>query len=275
MKIIKKINNNFALAQDDNGRNLVAYGKGIGFPPTPYELNDLSKIDRTFYDVQKEHLPMFFGADEKVIAIAIDIVDYARLHVRKDIADYLYYVLVDHINFAIERYKNNVYVPMKLSNEIKFNYAEEYAVGDWAWQYINKQFHIHLPKDERSIIAMHIVESEQSPQRSLREISTETIIEKALKIISEDLHIEIKNDDFNTHRFETHLRYLLQRIDDTQINSDNAAMFEVMSEKYPDVYMCTRDIAEYLNMELGRQINKEEMLYLMLHINRLCDRSGN
>ena len=145
MKIIKKINNNVALAQDDDGRNLVAFGKGIGFPQMPYELNDLSKVERTFYDVKKEHVMMFDEADEKVISIAVNIVDYARAHVNKNIEDYLYYVLVDHINFAIERYRNKVYVPMKLSNEIKYNYDAEYQVGDWAWHYINKELSVSLP----------------------------------------------------------------------------------------------------------------------------------
>ena len=51
MKITKKINTSAALALDSTGREVVVLGKGIGFPPVPYELNDLSKIERTFYDV--------------------------------------------------------------------------------------------------------------------------------------------------------------------------------------------------------------------------------
>ncbi|MBR4422038.1 MAG: PRD domain-containing protein [Erysipelotrichaceae bacterium] len=273
MKIIKKINNNVALAQDDDGRNLVAFGKGIGFPQMPYELNDLSKVERTFYDVKKEHIVMFDEADEKVMSIAVNIVDYARSHVNKNIGDYLYYVLVDHINFAIERYRNKVYVPMKLSNEIKFNYDAEYQVGDWAWRCINKEFDVNLPKDERSIIAMHIVESEESSHHSQRETSFEQIADHVMKIISEDLNIEIDRNEFNAYRFETHLKYLYQRIDDQPLNSENVEMFEVVKEKYPQVYMCTEDVSEYLKMQTGMEINEEEMLYLMLHINRLMDRN--
>ena len=273
MKIIKKINNNVALAQDDDGRNLVAFGKGIGFPQMPYELSDLSKVERTFYDVKKEHVMMFDEADEKVISIAVQIVDYARAHVNKNIGDYLYYVLVDHINFAIERYKNKVYVPMKLSNEIKYNYDGEYQVGDWAWRYINKEFGISLPKDERSIIAMHIVEAEESSHLSQREISFEEIIDKVMRIISEDLNVGIDRDGFNAYRFETHLKYLFQRVDDQPLNSENIEMFEVVKEKYPQVYLCTKDVCEYLKMQMGMEIGEEEMLYLMLHINRLTDRN--
>ena len=56
MQVIKKLNNNFAICLDKEGNELVAYGKGIGFPKTPYELTDLSKIDRTFYVIKlKKH----------------------------------------------------------------------------------------------------------------------------------------------------------------------------------------------------------------------------
>ena len=44
MKVIKKINNNVALAQDAKGREMIVFGKGIGFPAMPYELTDLSVV---------------------------------------------------------------------------------------------------------------------------------------------------------------------------------------------------------------------------------------
>lgn len=57
MKIIRKINNNAAIAQDKRGRELVVLGRGVGFHPVPYELTDLSVIYRTYYDVN----PKYFG----------------------------------------------------------------------------------------------------------------------------------------------------------------------------------------------------------------------
>ena len=45
MKVIKNINNNVAICVDDNGHEVVAMGKGIGFSKPPYEV-DLSKITK-------------------------------------------------------------------------------------------------------------------------------------------------------------------------------------------------------------------------------------
>ena len=273
MEIIKKINNNFALAKDEQGRELVAYGKGIGFPKMPYELNDLSKIDRTFYDVKEENIPMFQNADEQVIELSFDLIDHIRLHINKSISDYLYYVLVDHISFAIERYKRGLYVPMKLSNEIRYNYSDEYEEAKKCLSYINKKMDVKLPKDEQAIIAMHIDESEASKQKSSREVNIDNVIEKSLRIIQEDLDIKIDREGFNAYRFITHLKYLIQRLEMDSIESNNIDLYETVKSKFPNINMATEDVCAYLSMELNKPITDEEKLYLMLHINRLSDRN--
>ena len=43
MKVIKNINNNVSICVDDNNREVIAFGKGIGFKKPPYEL-ELSQI---------------------------------------------------------------------------------------------------------------------------------------------------------------------------------------------------------------------------------------
>lgn len=53
MKVIKNINNNISLCLDSRNNEVVAFGKGIGFTKPPYDV-PLSKIDRTFYDVDEE-----------------------------------------------------------------------------------------------------------------------------------------------------------------------------------------------------------------------------
>lgn len=48
MKIIRRINNNAAVAQDKRGREMVVLGRGVGFGQLPYELTDMSVVYRTF-----------------------------------------------------------------------------------------------------------------------------------------------------------------------------------------------------------------------------------
>lgn len=44
MIIVKKTNNNVAMARDDRGNELVVFGKGIGSYETPYYLEDESTL---------------------------------------------------------------------------------------------------------------------------------------------------------------------------------------------------------------------------------------
>lgn len=48
VRVIKKLNNNFAICVDNEGQELIAYGKGIGFPKTPYDITDPTVIDRMY-----------------------------------------------------------------------------------------------------------------------------------------------------------------------------------------------------------------------------------
>ena len=51
MKIVKRINTNAAIAINGNKKEIVILGKGVGFPKVPYELTDISVIERIFYDI--------------------------------------------------------------------------------------------------------------------------------------------------------------------------------------------------------------------------------
>ena len=52
-----------------------------------------------------------------------------------------------------------------------------------------------------------------------------------------------------------------------------------MKEKYHETYECVSKIEEYLFQEFNEKCTHEELLYLMIHVNRLytkedCNRKG-
>ena len=78
MKIIKKINNNVAEAIDGNGNHLIAFGKGLGFPKTPYELTDLNKITMTFYKLSEYFEGLLREIPEEILNLSAEIVSMAQ-----------------------------------------------------------------------------------------------------------------------------------------------------------------------------------------------------
>lgn len=129
MEVYKKINNNVALARDAKGRELVVFGKGIGFASMPYELTDLSRIQRTFYDVNEKYLALLRDVPEAVFLAADDIADTAREELDCTLNANLTYALADHLNFAIQRSREGLNVQVPLAYDIQHLYPHEYAIA--------------------------------------------------------------------------------------------------------------------------------------------------
>ncbi|WP_278952422.1 CAT RNA binding domain-containing protein [Lactobacillus apis] len=105
MQVIKRINNNVAVCLDQNHDELVAFGKGIGYPKTPYELTDLSKIKLTFYRIDSRNFKLIKEIPENVLELSADIIQQAQTILSQDLNQNILFSLADHINFAIERSK--------------------------------------------------------------------------------------------------------------------------------------------------------------------------
>lgn len=94
-----------------------------------------------------------------------------------------------------------------------------------------------------------------------------------VKIVEQDYGIEINRQDFNYSRFVTHMHYLIKRAkSNEQLVTDNGGMYEHLVKEYPKNYETSKKVREYISTKIGLQLSDEEMLYLMLHINRLCTR---
>ena len=271
MKVIKKINNNVALCLDSNGKELIAFGSGIGFPKTPYELEDLSKITRTYYGVNSNYLELLHEIPENVFEISAVIVEYAQTKIFNEFCPNVVFTLADHIHFAIERSKKNMTLKMPFSYDMEHLYEKEMEVGKKAVLYINKVLKIHLSSQEAYGIALHLINSENFEKEETKD--DKEIIEEITRLIEQEMTCKINKRNFSYSRFVSHMQYLLKRKDTEMFDLDeNKHMFEDMKKECPKTYACVNKINEYIESELGWKMNKDESFYLMIHVNRLIDR---
>lgn len=273
MKVIKKINNNVAICLDNNHHELIAFGKGIGFPKIPYELKDLSTVWRTYYGIKENYLPLLNEIPEGIFKISIKVVDLAKLTISNELNSNIVFTLADHINFAIERYKKSMDIKMPFIYDVQHLYEKEMEVGKKAISMINKELDIHLAKDEAVSIALHFINAETMRSDAEDETNEKKVIKDITVLIEQEFEIQIDREGFNFSRFVSHLQYLLKRKEnDTSISSENKKMFDCMKESYEQTYRCVLHIKQYLCDQLNWNPSEEELLYLMLHINRLCSR---
>jgi beta-glucoside operon transcriptional antiterminator len=276
MLVVKKINNNVAVCRDGNQRELIAFGKGIGFPPMPYELTDLEKIDRTFYNVSSQYLPLLSDIPSEIIEFTAQQLDEIRPRLPYETSPNFVLTLADHIAFSIERAQKGIYLQMPSVYELEQGYPLEVQIGRHLLGEINRRFRVRLPKSEVQSIAMHFISARDAepdtdaPQGDIRQQYDE-VLEQTTQIIEWEMRLKVTRDTFNYARFATHLQYLLDRLfTERHIDTDNLQMYGSIREEYPAVAACVDKISDYYKNTWQVELSEEEKLYLMLHVNRVC-----
>lgn len=275
MQIIKKINNNVAEAIDSKGNHLIAFGKGIGFPKVPYELTDVSLISMTFYRLDAPFEKLISELSEDLLDISVDVIEYAGNQLTNGFNANLVFSLADHISFAIERMKKYKEAKLYFSTDIEQLYPTETEIGKYAVDLVKKRMNIVLPKAEISSIAMHFVNSQEEFQVSQKEAKIEDIIDRITTIVETELDLKIDRDEFNYNRFRMHVRYYLKRTrEDEQFLREGSRILNDLKEQNFNIYHTAELANELISSYLGFTGTKDEILYMMIHINRLYEKNS-
>ncbi|WP_273400268.1 PRD domain-containing protein [Traorella massiliensis] len=272
MKVIKNINNNVSLCLDSNNIEVVAFGKGIGFTKPPYEV-DLNQVQRTYYDIDPMYINMISDIPEEILDISDNIINYARIKLDNPVSSNIVITLADHINFAIQRYKENMNIKLPIVHDIQYLFETEMEIGEYALKLIKKKLKVFLPKEEAAYIALHIINAESMNKNKKQEKLDEEVIDDICDIIEKDFQIKVDIIGFNYSRFVSHMHYLLKRGKKNEmVKSENQKLYESLINTYPKTYECIQHVRKYLKDQMNWDLSDEECIYLMLHINRLCAR---
>lgn len=272
MRVIKNINNNVSVCLDSTNTEVVVFGKGVGFTKPPYEI-ELSKIERTYYDVDETYLRMIKDLSPQIIEIATQIVDVARMKPENSVNSNTVFTLADHLQFAVKRTQEHMNVKLPLLHDIEYLFQIEMEIGKRAVQLIKERLNVLLPPEEAGYVALHLINAQKMSQGRACQNMDEKMIEVITAMIEADFELTIDRRNFNYSRFVSHMHYLLKRGKiNEQINSENKQLYQTIQATYPKVRDCSIKICKYLERELNCQLSEEECLYLMLHINRLCAR---
>lgn len=274
MLILKKINNNVALASTDAGEEAVVFGKGVGFHEMPYELEDESVIQRVFRDVDEKSIDGFEGISDEVLLVASDIVALADKALDCKLAGNLVISLADHLQYAVERAGEGVAIENPLSHEVAFVYPREAELGRRGIEVVRERLGVELPESEVTSIALHLVNAEVDGMGSAQDMDlvmkSTVILERATQIIEGQLGQTLDRTSYAYVRFVAHLRFLIRRLMRGSCKeTENSGLFRQAARDFPDAYRCAAGVNEYLKRDYNWSCSDEEMLYLMMHVNRL------
>lgn len=275
MRIIKKINNNVALALTAEGAECVVFGKGIGFPVMPYELEDERTIQRIFTGADDAAVQAMQGISEEVFTAANEIVALAEGALDCGLSQNLVLTLADHLQYALDRKERGIVLKNPLAHEIAFIYPREVDLGARGLKAVLDRTGVQLPSAEAISIALHIVNAEVDGMGSTEDmdivVKSTAVMERTVRIVESELQINLDHSSYTYVRFIAHLRFLIRRLmeDSGGERSENSSLFRQAAQDFPEAYRCAEKIDRYLAQEHGWVCSNEEVLYLMMHINRL------
>lgn len=273
MKIDKVINNNIVSVIEEDGKEIIVMGRGIGFRSRPGTEIPNGKIEKVFrMDSQKavdQFKSLLVNLPIEHIEVSAEIIKYAKSVLNKRLNQNIYITLTDHINFSIDRYKQKMMFANPLLREVRSFYREEYLIGEYAIALIKRTLDVDLPVDEAASIALHIVNAEYNTlMRDTIDITN--LIQYVLNTVKEHFSIDYDEQSLNYERFITHLRFLSQRIYSNELlNNNNQDFSKMVSEMYPEDYACSQGIREYIKQTYNHDVTDEEAAYLAIHIRRV------
>ena len=276
MKLLRKINNNAAVAQDKRGREMVVLGRGVGFHPMPYELTDLSVVYRTFYDVDPQYYEMLSSLPEEALMAAADIAEQAEIALQAELNPNLPFTLADHIAFAQEREKQGIRLATPLHYDVQHLYPREYELGLQAMETVRLRTGTALPRAEAVNIALHIVIAELEGSDLSSTLAAVEVLDEVTVLVERELGIALDRESYNYARFAMHIQFLVRRLSSGKVMEQGSGkMLSELSAEYPATYRCAQAVAKEIEQRHGWHCSSDEVLYLMLHIYRVQNRQND
>lgn len=276
--IIKKIfNNNALMAEDEKQNEMILMGKGIAFQKKSGEEVEIAKIQKRFIfdttELNQKFVQLFDEVPIKQLELTASIIEQAQEELQVHFDPNIYVALADHISYALHRYEDNQKLKNVLLWEIKKFYPKEFEIAKKAVAMIAYETGVYMEEDEAGYIAMHFVNAQQDGEEMDQTVKVTKMVEDILHIVEYHYQIKLDEASLNYTRFVTHIRYFARRLLTNEIIKEgDDLLYEQIKQRYPDAYQCTKKVERYISQCFAIAITKEEMVYFMLHINRVCHR---
>lgn len=272
MKIIRILNTNAVLTQDENGDEIILLGAGIGFKCRVGDAVEERKIEKRFIMKDKVHQSRFQelinGIPQDYVMIAEQIISLGVAHQMK-LNESIHISLADHIHTSIENLKIGITIPNALILDIRHFYPDEYEIAIKALALIKEQLGYELPKDEAGFIAMHFVNAQYGTE-SVNIKKTIQFVREINELVMLELKADVDEMSLNYYRYMTHLKFFAQRVISNQhYQDDTGSILDTLLISFKKEYACAKKVAKYVKSNYNYQVGRDELLYLTVHLAHL------
>ncbi|WP_411195226.1 BglG family transcription antiterminator LicT [Raoultella planticola] len=274
MIVQKVLNNSLVLSMDDDSREVIVMGKGIGFNSRPGDEIAAEKIEKLFVTqalgARSGYLESLSAIPDEVIEMAAMIISRANMQLASKVREQIFLTLADHLTFAIERSRKGIAIQNRLLPEVRRFYPQQFRVASEAVTIIRQQYGIELPEEEAGNIAFHLVNGQSEGDDVAQTMQSVKMLKDIFNLVQYHFKQQIDTGSINYSRFLIHMQFFLQRLQEGELDGarDSFLLVQVIKE-YPDAYRCALRIRDYVKAQLDITLGGNELLWLTVHLVRI------
>ena len=267
MIITKPLNNNVVMAKDQQQEEVIVVGTGIGFHKKDGDIIDEQKIQKVFSVADNNKLAELISQiPGQYIELTEKIVQYAKRKYNLILNENIYLGLTDHIYFALQRIQEGIDLENPFLIDIQQFYQQEYKIGLYAKEMINRMFHIQIPNDEVGYIAMHIIENSFQQKREDFDAIFK-VVNESVSFIRKYYLKDVKENSLAYTRLVNHVKYFAKRfIEGKENQSQNRLLKETIQGVFKEEQECIDQLSKYLKDKFDKEMSDSEKNYLVLHL---------
>lgn len=268
--VSKLINNNIVFSSDDNGNEIILFGKAIGFGKKRGDQIPATSVLRVFKAVNNRERNFLVNLVEDIDSVYIDLSgEIIALFEQKSqvkVNDIMMISLADHLSNAIQNKADGLDIPLDILPQLIAVYPQEFSIAQRGLELIRERTGVCLGPDEAGYIVLHYINCQGKDYRGDGKYRL-LFQNKMIENIEHYYQIALDRDSFYYQRFLSHLSFLAARIHDGQLPDDHdSIVYDMLIEKYPDLKGCVEQSAQTIQTEFHVEITCEEKGYLAMHI---------
>lgn len=273
LTVSRVFNNNVILAVRGRGAERVVMGRGIGFHAKAGDLVDEEAIEKTYIldsGVDLGHLESFLATVpyETVVAVTRAVATVEK-SLGRSLGKSLPFAILDHVSFVLERIEKGVILPAVVMPELSVMYPDEFAAAKTMVAELSESLRVSFPADEHVYLAMHILNGTRDEYNHSAGLLFRRV-QHAVSIVQTFLGAKLDDSTLDYARFVLHMKFFMQRLaTHSQLEKADSSFFDFARANYPRSYQCAKQVEAYVEAETGIAPTSEEMLYLIVHIERV------
>jgi beta-glucoside operon transcriptional antiterminator len=274
----KVLNNNVLISIDEHGRERVLMGRGIGFQLKPDDGIDPAKVEKTFVldagaDGDRERR-MLVDVPYPVIEAVTRAVDDAERALQRSLGRRLTLAVIEHVQYVLERLDQGVRIPTTSMPELRILHPHEFAAAERMAASISASLERELPPEEAVFLTMHLLNATRDEPNGTAALLFRRV-QHVTTTVETGLGVSLDTESPDYARFVLHVQFLLQRlVSKSMLRSGDTSFFEFAKHSYPRSYAIAQQVKDYVTAATGSDLTDEELLYVIVHVERLASHVG-